>query len=55
MLEELVNDGNEVICLRVVDKDAKVVNDRSVDKKQSVLSVLPYQSRASRGLVRAGV
>lgn len=41
MLEELVDDGDEVICLRVVDKDAKVVNDRNVDKKS-------YQEEAKK-------
>lgn len=45
MLEELVDDGDEVICLRVVDKDAKVVNDRSVDKKQ-------YQEEAKKLMER---
>ena len=34
MLEELVDDGDEIICLRVVDKDAKVVNDRNVERRQ---------------------
>jgi hypothetical protein len=30
----LVDDGDEIICLRVVDKDAKVVNDRNVERRQ---------------------
>jgi hypothetical protein len=34
MLEELVDDGDEIVCLRVVDKDAKVVNDRNVERRQ---------------------
>lgn len=34
MLEELVDDGDEIICLRVVDKDAKVVSDRNVERRQ---------------------
>ncbi|KAL2068394.1 hypothetical protein VTL71DRAFT_16492 [Oculimacula yallundae] len=45
MLEELVDDGDEVICLRVVDKDAKVVNDRNVDKKS-------YQEEAKKLMER---
>lgn len=45
MLEELVDDGDEIICLRVVDKDAKVVNDRNVDKKQ-------YQEEAKKLMER---
>jgi hypothetical protein len=34
MLEELVDDGDEIICLRVVDKDAKVVSDKNVERRQ---------------------
>lgn len=34
MLEELVDDGDEIICLRVVDKDAKITSDRNLEKKQ---------------------
>ncbi|KAJ5043115.1 uncharacterized protein L3040_004500 [Drepanopeziza brunnea f. sp. 'multigermtubi'] len=45
MLEELVDDGDEVICLRVVDKDAKVVSDRNVDRKT-------YQEEAKRLMER---
>ncbi|CZS90823.1 uncharacterized protein RAG0_01725 [Rhynchosporium agropyri] len=45
MLEELVDDGDEVVCLRVVDKDAKVVNDRNVDNKS-------YQDEAKKLMAR---
>lgn len=45
MLEELVDDGDEIICLRVVDRDAKVVNDRNVDKKT-------YQEEAKKLMER---
>lgn len=34
MLDELVDDGDEIICVRVVDKDAKISSDKSVEKKQ---------------------
>ncbi|PQE11982.1 Universal stress family domain protein [Rutstroemia sp. NJR-2017a BVV2] len=34
MLEELVDDGDEIICLRVVDKDSKITTDRALEKKQ---------------------
>lgn len=34
MLEELVDDGDEIVCLRVVDKDAKVVSDRNLERRQ---------------------
>jgi Universal stress protein family len=34
MLEELVDDGDEIICLRVVDRDAKISSDKSLEKKQ---------------------
>jgi hypothetical protein len=30
MLEELVDDGDEIICLRVIDKDSKITNDRNL-------------------------
>jgi len=34
VLEELVDDGDEVVCLRVVDRDAKVASDKNVEKRQ---------------------
>jgi len=34
MLEELVDDGDEIICLRVVDKDAKISSDKSLSRKE---------------------
>lgn len=34
MLEELVDDGDQIICLRVVDKDSKVITDRALEIKQ---------------------
>src|SRR5688572_12255846 len=32
MLEELVDDGDEIICLRVIERDAKIVNDKNVER-----------------------
>lgn len=32
MLEELVDDGDQIICLRVVDRDAKITNDKYVER-----------------------
>jgi len=34
LLEELVDDGDEIICLRVVDKDSKIISDRNLERKQ---------------------
>lgn len=34
MLEELVDDGDEIICLRVIDKDSKMMGDRNLERKQ---------------------
>lgn len=34
MLDELVDDGDEVICIRVVEKDAKNFNDRYSERRQ---------------------
>ncbi|KAJ8064901.1 hypothetical protein OCU04_007205 [Sclerotinia nivalis] len=34
MLEELVDDGDQIICLRVVDKDSKMITDRALEIKQ---------------------
>lgn len=34
LLTQLADDGDEVICLRVVDKDSKISSDKSVEKKQ---------------------
>ncbi|CAL3965710.1 unnamed protein product [Diplocarpon coronariae] len=45
MMEELVDDGDEIICLRVVDKDAKVVSDRNLDRKT-------YQEEAKKLMER---
>jgi hypothetical protein len=41
MLSELVDDGDEIVCLRVVDKDSKISSDKSLEKKQ-------YQEEAKR-------
>lgn len=32
LIEELVDDGDEIVCLRVVDKDAKISSDASVEE-----------------------
>lgn len=34
MLDELVDDGDEVVCVRVVDKDNKNVQDRNVERRE---------------------
>ncbi len=34
MLEELVDDRDEIVCLRVVDKDAKISSDKSLSRKE---------------------
>lgn len=33
MLDEMIDDGDEIICLRVVEKDSKISNDKSVSQK----------------------
>lgn len=40
MLEELVDDGDHIICLRVVDKDSKIASDKNVERRE-------YQTAAS--------
>ena len=32
MVEELVEDGDEIVCLRVVDKESKIASDPSVQQ-----------------------
>lgn len=32
LLDELVEDGDELVCLRVVDKDSKITSDSSVQE-----------------------
>ena len=32
LLDELVDDGDEVVCLRVVDKDSKINSDSSIEE-----------------------
>lgn len=34
MLEELVDDGDEIICLRVIEKDSKIVNNQNLERRQ---------------------
>lgn len=34
MLGELVDDGDEIICLRVIEKDSKMVSDRNLERRQ---------------------
>ncbi|OBT78430.1 hypothetical protein VF21_02130 [Pseudogymnoascus sp. 05NY08] len=41
MLDEMVDDGDEIICLHVVEKDSKISNDKSVTQKS-------YQKEAKR-------
>ncbi|RKF63064.1 putative universal stress protein [Erysiphe neolycopersici] len=48
MLEELVDDGDEIICVHVIDKDSKVVSDRNMGKRE-------YQTEAKELLQRIQV
>ncbi|RDW70011.1 hypothetical protein BP5796_08408 [Coleophoma crateriformis] len=34
MLEELVDDGDQIVCLRVIDRDAKIVSEKEREKKR---------------------
>jgi hypothetical protein len=34
LLDELVDDGDEIVCLRVVEKDSKIASDTSVQQKR---------------------
>lgn len=34
MLEELVDDGDQIICVRVVEKGEKITSDRNLERKQ---------------------
>jgi nucleotide-binding universal stress UspA family protein len=34
MLDELVDDGDHIICLRVVDKDSKIASDKNVERRE---------------------
>ncbi|EPE30194.1 Adenine nucleotide alpha hydrolases-like protein [Glarea lozoyensis ATCC 20868] len=45
MLEELVDDGDQIICLRVVEKNTKLASDRNLEKKQ-------YQAEAKEMMKR---
>lgn len=45
MLEELVDDGDHIICLRVVDKDSKIASDKNVERRE-------YQKAATNLLKR---
>jgi hypothetical protein len=45
MLEELVDDGDQIICLRVIEKGAKLASDRNLEKKQ-------YQAEAKEMMKR---
>ncbi len=41
MLDELVDDGDEIVCLRVVEKDLRAANDTTYDRGK-------YRSEAQR-------
>jgi hypothetical protein len=32
LIDELVDDGDEVVCLRVVEKDSKIASDASLEE-----------------------
>ncbi|KAI5294119.1 hypothetical protein KEM56_005913, partial [Ascosphaera pollenicola] len=34
LIDELVDDGDEVVCLRVVEKDSKIASEHSIDSKR---------------------
>lgn len=34
LIDELVDDGDEIVCLRVVEKDSKLASEQSVDSKR---------------------
>ena len=34
MLEELVDDGDHIVCLRVVDRDSKIASDKNVERRE---------------------
>ena len=33
-MDELVDDGDEIVCLRVIDRDAKTANDTPYDREK---------------------
>ncbi len=32
LIDELVDDGDEIVCLRVVEKDSKIASERSIEQ-----------------------
>lgn len=34
VLEEMIDDGDQIVCIRVIDKDAKIVNDRALERRK---------------------
>lgn len=51
-MEELVEDGDEIVCLRVVDKDSKIASDPSVQQgiyKEEARSLLDSVQRKNEG------
>ncbi|QSS48763.1 universal stress protein family domain-containing protein [Histoplasma capsulatum var. duboisii H88] len=34
LIDELVDDGDEIVCLRVVEKDSKIANDASMEERR---------------------
>ena len=34
MIDELLDDGDEIVCLRVVEKDSKIASDSSIEKRK---------------------
>lgn len=34
LIDELVDDGDEIVCLRVVEKDSKIASDTSMEERR---------------------
>lgn len=53
LVEELVEDGDEIVCLRVVDKDSKIAGDTALQEneyKQEANALLDHiQDKSEKG------
>ena len=56
MLDELVDDGDHIVCLRVVDRDSKIASDKNVEKGEyfqaanDLLALIQKKNDANRAI-----
>lgn len=50
LLDELVDDGDEVVCVRVVEKEIRVNDKQYVDEATAIMKAIVAKNTASKAL-----